>query len=215
MQDKDEYHYAASIYDPLLSRSLRSIRNTISTFLKESRAKDVMDICCGTGEQLRLLKNEDMVLTGVDMSPAMLARAREKSPADIHYIETDATSLPLPDNNYDAALISFALHEKPTSHHTAIFAEACRIIKDDGFIVIADYSMPPSSVPSFVMGKILIPIVERIAGLDHYNNYKNWIDQGALEGFLQKNNPGKYSLIAPHVNECIKVYVVTQIKGKQ
>lgn len=213
MLDKDEYHYAASIYDPLLSRSLRSIRNTISTFLKESRAKNVMDICCGTGEQLRLLSNEDIALTGVDMSPAMLARARGKSPDSIKYIETDATCLPLPDNNYDAAVISFALHEKSTSHHTAIFKEACRIVRDDGHIIIADYSMPPSGVPSFVMGKILIPIVERIAGLDHYNNYKNWIDQGALEGFLQKHNPGTFSLVAPHVNECIKVYAVSQIKG--
>lgn len=79
MQSKDEYHNTAAIYDLLFSRSLRSIRNNICTLISHYKAKDVIDLCCGTGEQLRMLSPKNMLLTGVDLSPAMLTRAREKA----------------------------------------------------------------------------------------------------------------------------------------
>ncbi|AGF78864.1 methylase involved in ubiquinone/menaquinone biosynthesis [Desulfocapsa sulfexigens DSM 10523] len=212
MQDEDEYKYTASIYDFLLSRGLRSIRRNIRTILKHSGAKNVIDICCGTGEQLRMLSEENMLLTGVDNSPAMISNARKKSPSSIHYLETDATQLPIADNKYDAIVISFALHEKAAPHHKAIFREACRLVKHNGHIIIADYSTPTQSCSSFLIGKILIPIIERAAGLNHYHNYRDWMNQGALEGFLQKNSPGKITLVAPHSRECIKIFVISNSK---
>ena len=212
MQGRDEYQYTASVYDFLLSRGLSSIRNNICTFLKHCGARNVIDLCCGTGEQLRMLSNEDMLLTGVDLSQAMLARARDKGPSAIHYLETDATNLPFPDDEYDGVIISFALHEKSAFHHEAIFREACRILKHDGHIIIADYSTPPSEYASFMVGKVLIPIIERAAGLDHYHNYRDWMNQGALEGFLQRKSPGKLTLIAPHSSACIQIYAISDIK---
>ncbi len=212
MQGKDEYKNSASIYDLLLSRGLRSIRNTIRTFINHCEAENIIDICCGTGEQLRLLANDKLLLTGVDLSPAMLAQARNKSPAAIHYLETDATNLPLPDNEYDAVIVSFALHEKTGVQHRAIFKEACRLVKHSGHIIIADYAKPSASPTSFIVGNILIPIIERAAGLNHYHNYRDWMNQGAIEGFLEKNSPGKVTLITPHSKNCIKICAVSKIK---
>ncbi len=212
MQAKDEYQHTALIYDFLFSRSLRSIRHNIRTFLKHCGAKDIIDICCGTGEQLRILGKEDMLLTGVDLSQAMISNARNKSPSSIHYLETDATRIPLADAEYDGVIISFALHEKPAIHHQAIFKEACRLVRHDGHIIIADYSTPTSNYSSFLVGKVLIPVIERAAGLNHYHNYRDWMKQGALEGFLQKNSPGTLTLIAPHSRECIKIFAISKIK---
>jgi ubiquinone/menaquinone biosynthesis C-methylase UbiE len=212
MQGRDEYQYTASIYDFLFSRGLRSIRTNIRTFLKHCGARNVIDLCCGTGEQLRMLSNEDIVLTGVDLSQAMLARARNTSPSSIHYLETDAANLPLPDDEYDGVIISFALHEKPAFQHEAIYREACRLLRHDGHIIIADYSTPRPGYASFIVGKVLIPIIERAAGLNHYHNYRDWMNQGALEGFLQRKSPGKLTLISPHSKECIKIYAISQIK---
>ena len=212
MQAKDEYQHTALIYDFLFSRSLRSLRHNIRTFLRDRRAKNIIDICCGTGEQLRILWQEDLLLTGVDLSPAMISNARDKSPSSIHYLETDATRIPLGDTEYDGVIISFALHEKPATHHQAIFKEACRLVKHDGHIVIADYSTPTSNCSSFLVGKILIPLIERAAGLKHYHCYRDWMNQGALEGFLHKNNIGTTALIAPHSRECIKIFAISKIK---
>ncbi len=212
MQTRDEYQRAASYYDLLLSRGLRSIRNNIRTCLRHYGAANVIDLCCGTGEQLRMMHDDRMLLTGVDLSGAMLAQALKTSPSSIHYLETDATRLPLPDNEYDGVIITLALHEKTARQQQLIFQEACRILKHDGHIIIADYSIVPERYDSALVGKIIIPLIERLAGLDHYHNYRDWMDQGALQGFLKKHCHGKLSLISPHSKGCIQLYAVSKVK---
>jgi len=212
MQERDEYKNTAFIYDLLLSRGLASIRRDICTYLRRKNATNILDICCGTGEQLRLLSNDNMQLTGVDISPAMLSKARATSPSSIHYLETDATNLSLKDNGYDGIIISFALHEKSATHHEAIFHEACRLLKNTGHIIIADFCTPTTVYTSQIVGKLLIPIIERAAGLNHYQNYRYWMEQGALEGFLQKHSPGKFTLVAPHTRNCVQIYSVSKSK---
>ena len=213
MQGRDEYQHAAAIYDLLFSRVLREIRLNIRAVLTHCHAQNVIDLCCGTGEQLRMLSCDDMLLTGVDISQAMLNKARQTSPDTIHYLESDAGSLPLPDGGHDGVIISFGLHEKTASQQEAIFSEACRLLAPEGVIIVADYSTPPSGFVPLLMGKTLIPVVERLAGLNHYHNYRDWMIAGAIDGFLERNNPGKLSLIAPHFNGCTKLYVISQVAG--
>lgn len=212
MQGRDEYKNIAPRYDFLLSSAMRSLRNTICTYVKHCRARNIIDLCCGTGEQLRMLSQEDILLTGVDLSGAMLNQARSASPDSIHYLETDASHLPLPANEYDIVIISFALHEKPAFLHKKIFQEACRLVTYQGHIIIADYATVPTGIASWVTGKLIIPLIERFAGLDHYHNYRDWMAGGALEGFLQRQNPGKLSLVAPHSSGCSRVYAVSCVK---
>ncbi len=213
MQARDEYQKTAIIYDLLFSRALRSIRHNIRTFLIHYQAKNILDLCCGTGEQLRILEENNMLLTGVDLSQAMLARARQTSPHSIHYFEADATNLPFQEPVYDGIIISFSLHEKTATHHGAIFREACRLLKPDGHIIIADYSTPPSGFISGVVGKMLIPAIERLAGLNHYQNYTNWMKGGGIEGFLERESPDRSTLITSHFYGCINLFAVSKVNG--
>lgn len=210
MQLKDEYRHTAAIYDLLFSRALRDIRHNICTFITHCRAENVIDLCCGTGEQLQMLSKEAILLTGIDSSPAMLAQARKNCHKSIGYLEADASQVPLSDASYDAAIISFALHEKTALQRTAIFREACRLLRPEGHIIIADYSHPPSGLIPLLLGRIVVPAIERAAGVNHYYNYQEWMQYGALEGFLARENPGKTSLIAPHFHGCIHLCAAFQ-----
>lgn len=211
MQNRDDYQNSAAIYDYLFSRVLRNIHETIRTYLNHQKARNIIDLCCGTGLQLRYLADQDMILTGVDISQAMLYQARKKSPDSIHYLETDAGDTQLPAGHYDCVIITFALHEKPLAQHLSIFKEACRLIKKDGVIFIADYCVVPEEFSSQLMSGGVFQSVERLAGIDHYHCYKDWMANGAVEGFLDTHNPGKLSLISSHYFGCVKLLTVSEI----
>lgn len=211
MQNRDDYQNSAAIYDFLFSRVLKNIHETIRTCLTYNKAKNVIDLCCGTGQQLRRLADHDMTLTGIDLSQAMLYQARKKSPESIHYLETDASNTQLPAGQYDAVIITFALHEKPAVQHQAIFKEACKLLTPEGVILIADYCNPPEELSSQIMSNIGFQAVERLAGINHYHCYKDWMANGAVEGFLDTHNPGKLSLVSEHYFGCVKLLTVSNI----
>jgi len=211
MQNRDDYKNTATIYDFLFSRVLGNIHETIRTCLTYKKAKNVIDLCCGTGQQLRRLASQDMTLTGVDISQAMLYQARKKSPVSIHYLETDAGNTTLPTGKFDGVIITFALHEKPIEEHLSIFKEACRLVTPEGIILIADYCVPPEEFSSQLMSNVCFQSVERLAGINHYHCYKDWMANGAVEEFLNTHNPGKLSLISAHYFGCVKLLTVSQV----
>ncbi len=212
MQNRDDYKNTAVVYDFLFSQVLKNIHETIRTCLRYKKAENVVDLCCGTGQQLRRLADQDITLTGVDLSQAMLYQARKKSPESIHYLETDAANTKLPTGKFDGVIITFALHEKPADEHLSIFNEACRLLTPEGIILIADYCTPPEEISSQLMSKVCFESVERLAGIDHYHCYKDWMKNGAIEEFLNRHNPGKLSLISAHYFACVKLLTVSQVR---
>lgn len=211
MQNRDDYQKTAAIYDFLFSRVLTTIHENIRICLAHNKAENIIDLCCGTGLQLRYLAKQDLTLTGVDISRAMLYQARKKSPNTIHYLEINAADTGLPSGKYDCVIITFALHEKPAAQHLAIFKEACRLVTADGFILIADYCTPAEELSSMLMSNVVFQSVERLAGINHYHCYKDWMATGAVEGFLNANTPGKLSLLSTHYFGCVKLLIVSKI----
>lgn len=211
MQNNDEYQEIAPLYDLLFSRPLRRIHETIRTCLTHNKAKNVIDLCCGTGQQLRVLSTQDMLLTGVDISQAMLNQARKKSPSSIHYLESDASATKLPSAQYDGVILSFSLHEKNAKKHEAIFKEACRMVHPRGHILVTDYCTPPEEILSQLLSTIGFQSLERLAGINHYHCYKDWMASNGVEGFLTRNNPGKLNLISAYYKGCVKLLSVSDI----
>lgn len=73
---------------------------------------DVLDLGCGTGTATRLLAARwpQARITGVDSSPAMLARARAESPATLSWVEADLASWAPPPAAADLIFSNAALH---------------------------------------------------------------------------------------------------------
>lgn len=65
----------------------------------------ILDLCCGTGQLVRLLTDRDYQVTGLDGSREMLRFARENAPA-AEFILADARSFQLPDI-YHAVISTF------------------------------------------------------------------------------------------------------------
>lgn len=80
----------------------------------------------------------------VDILPVQLKNLRAKLPADerVALLHGDSSSLAAADASYDQVLLFFLLHEQPEPVRRATLAEAMRVVKPGGRVVIVDYHRP-------------------------------------------------------------------------
>lgn len=94
-----------------------------------------LDAACGTGRHTAYLAALGHQVIGLDTSPEMLARAREKVPKGDFY-EADLHDVPLPDESVDLVICAIAL-----SHVADLgqaLAELVRVLRPNGHLVISD-----------------------------------------------------------------------------
>ncbi len=181
-QGSDEYRSIAPVYDPLLSPFLRLIRSRVVSLAMDHGLRRVLDLCCGTGEQSRMLRQQGILAFGIDLSPAMLARAVSKRP-QAEYVLGDAARLPFQPGSFDGAILSFALHEKSPAQQRDILQQAQQVLTDQGTLIVIDFCSPGSLLSSPAL--LLITAVERLAGAGHFANFRQYMKAGGLQGLLQ------------------------------
>ena len=182
----DAYHSKAGIYNSCMVRMLKRLRQDIKTYVAFKNYRSVIDVCCGTGDQLQLLDGPNMDLCGIDNSIAMLEIARESCSDTINLHLLDAEQESFDPGSFDCAIISFGLHEKHPTAAQTIFSNSRKLVRQGGSLVLTDFCQVPSSASGTMIGSFLVPIIERLAGKQHYQHYLNWLDQGGLEGFLDR-----------------------------
>jgi ubiquinone/menaquinone biosynthesis C-methylase UbiE len=100
---------------------------------------DVLEVAIGTGRNLAYYP-DDVRLTGIDLSPAMLdiarQRAREQGRA-VDLGEADAQALPFPDASFDTVVCTLGLCGIPDDR--AAIAEMRRVLKPGGTLLLLDH----------------------------------------------------------------------------
>jgi len=100
----------------------------------------LLDVACGGGIVVCALAPYVRHATGVDMTPAMLDRARtfaaEEGIANVTWREADVASLPWPDASFTIVLTRFAVHHFPDP--SAVLGEMVRVCAPGGRIVVVD-----------------------------------------------------------------------------
>ena len=184
----DDYQRIARMYDLFLSTALKHLRQDIRTYIFHKKYQRVVDVCCGTGQQLRELSRTGMHLCGIDSSLAMLEQARKvcSDEVDLHLLDAEQDSFAA--DSFDCAILSLALHEKHPSSARTIYSNCYRLLREQGALIIADFNPPASGILGSFLGRCLIPLIEKCAGADHYRNYTQWVDNGGLEKFLARLN---------------------------
>ena len=176
----EEYQYSAKVYDPILFPFIRPIRNKVISLVKKYQYKSILDVCCGTGDQLKLLKEQGFEGQGIDLSDAML-RIAAKGEHAANCIEQDATQMHYENAKFDLVMTAFSLHEKSHTSARKIVEEMFRVTSKDGDILIVDYEL---SDRTSVLSKALIYFIEWVAGGEHYRNFKSYIKKGGLPELL-------------------------------
>ncbi len=196
----DPYFFISRIYDLLTSPFLMPFkRATLRVLDREfplpQRAK-ILEVACGTGVQARMLADGGFRVTGVDMSPSMLAKAGEKSnggnPHPFRLILGDAVRLPFPDASFDATVVQIALHEMDPGLREHALEEMLRVTRNQGLAVIVDFSGHPVNN----VWKLLLDWGELSAGWTHFRNSRRFIREGGTSALLRRHGLSPVSSVS-------------------
>ena len=139
------YRLWAPVYDRAFTRLFAPGRRQAIAALAPQPGERLLLPGIGTGADLPLLPAGVQVV-GVDLSPAMLARARvrrDQGNADVLLIQADAQALPLRDGVCDAALLNLLVSVVPDG--AACLCETVRVLRPSGRIVIFDKFLPDNA----------------------------------------------------------------------
>lgn len=95
----------------------------------------VLDAGCGAGRMSRYLAERGCLVEGVDLSPGMVTRARRDHP-DLTFSVGSLADLPCPDDRYAGVLLWYSTIHTPPAGQPQIFAEAARVLRPGGHVLI-------------------------------------------------------------------------------
>ena len=101
---------------------------------------DVLDLACGGGLIVCAFAPHVRHATGIDMTPAMLERARslaaEKRLENVAWQQGDVRSLPWPDASFDIVVTHYLFHH--FKEPLAVFREITRVCRPEGRVIVVD-----------------------------------------------------------------------------
>jgi ubiquinone/menaquinone biosynthesis C-methylase UbiE len=149
MPENDRYKLISSFYDLFdlifLLGGKGNPRRILPEVIRNEKLK-VLDICVGTASSSLILAatNDKVHVTGIDVSEHMLSAARkkinERGINSIELLQMPADDLKFSNEYFDAAMVSFALHEIESDVRGKILKETARVIKHGGKLCIIDFS---------------------------------------------------------------------------
>lgn len=125
----------------------KSPRTAINRIISVSEAS-ILDLCCGTmSTSLPIArKHPNARITGVDLSPEMLQVAHRKleksGHTNIRLKCADATATSLSTESFDYVILGLVLHEMAPELQSRVLAEAHRLLKKDGALIVLEWERP-------------------------------------------------------------------------
>lgn len=172
--------FYGTLIDPILAPMRKRIAKEILPNQK------VIDIACGTGEQVFELANIATKITGIDYSESMISYAKstckKRNILNAEFVIGDASDLSIfTKNEFDVTIMSLALHQFDPKLHSPILNEMKRVAPK---IIIVDYTVP---LPKNYVG-IGCRIAEFLAGKEHNRSFKQYCKLGGLNEILTQNH---------------------------
>jgi SAM-dependent methyltransferase len=100
---------------------------------------ELLDVGCGVANAHKQLIGRVGKLTGIDVSSASIAVARQRNPG-IRYEVFDGTHLPIADRSLDAAFAINVFHHVPVEQRPALVDDVRRVLRPGGLFAIFEHN---------------------------------------------------------------------------
>ncbi len=158
------YRLWAPVYDATVGHFFFPGRRRAMDLLNLQPGERVLLVGVGTGEDLLLLP-AGVTATGIDLSPDMLGKARQKLPLpgrDVTLLRGDAQQLLVDEAGYDAVVFNLILSVIPDG--VACLRENLRALKPGGRAVVFDKFLPDAG--RLTLGRRLLNLGSTLFGTD-------------------------------------------------
>lgn len=121
------------------------------------RPENLLDIGCGVGKFCRFMAPRAKKITGIDISPKMIAAAearKKEKHGHIHFQTGDISRFELPEGYYDAIVSISALHHINIDQ---VIPPLKRALKPGGVLVIMDFYRP-AGVKDLLLSALSVPV---------------------------------------------------------
>jgi ubiquinone/menaquinone biosynthesis C-methylase UbiE len=179
---KGYWYPPGRLYDLAFRRMMRRLRRRVARIVEGQGLYPWLDVCGGTGDQLR--GRAGNLAIGLDLDFGMVRYAAARAPG-VPFVCADASRLPFKTGSTRAVSVSFGLHEKSPELRTAILAEARRVMGPDGRLIAVDFENPWNAGSR--AGAFFVRMIEGIAGGQHYRNGRDFLRRGGLRALLREN----------------------------
>ena len=161
---KKRYDRLARFYDFLEAPVERLRFATWRTKLRDRiTGERALEVGVGTGKNLPYYP-KDVKMTGIDLSPRMLERAREKASAlglKVDLMEMDVQNLAFPDRSFDTVFATFVFCSVPDP--VIGLQELKRVCKPEGKLLLLEHMRPGNPILGLLFD-LFNPMVVRMMG---------------------------------------------------
>ena len=116
------------------------VREQLRSFVIPAGNERAIDVGTGAGAFALALAPLVREVVGVDVVPELLEAARRAAPANVTFVEADATRLPFGDGEFDLACCRRTLHH--VARPEVVVAELARVTRPGGDVFVDDQIAP-------------------------------------------------------------------------
>jgi demethylmenaquinone methyltransferase/2-methoxy-6-polyprenyl-1,4-benzoquinol methylase len=166
-------------------------RRAATQIIAPAPGMKILDLAAGPGSSSEPLHKAGATVFSTDFSEGMLAQGRISRPY-LNFSKADALDLPFEADSFDLTTISFGLRN--TVDYAKALAEALRVTKAGGRIVVVEFSHPTwAPFRSLYLGYLMraLPAIARktASNPDAYvylaESIRAWPDQRQLAGAME------------------------------
>jgi ubiquinone/menaquinone biosynthesis C-methylase UbiE len=158
LKQKHRATWASGDYDRI-AQGILAVADHVARAGRIRAGERVLDIACGTGNTALAARARGAAVTGLDLTPELLAVAKKRGAEhgydDIIWQEGDAEDLPFPDGAFDVVVSSCGLMFAPDQRKVA--SEVARVTRRGGRIAIQAWTREGGNGRMFTLTNSYLP----------------------------------------------------------